>query len=91
MNLPGFTADASLYDARTSVLRMATSPAPASNGSVQMAAKKIDRGAARFCNAMANWCLDGCDPYDNDCRFGCNDGFFTCYDALTNLTLYIPE
>ncbi len=87
MAVPGFTAEASLYNTRTSYRMVAGSTASTSNGLVEMS---IGRNLlAHWCSSLTNDCLDGCNPYDNGCRFGCNDFFFDCLDAFTG-GLFIP-
>lgn len=80
MKMPGFTADTSLYDTRTSY-RMATGrTAPTSNGLVEMSVNRI---VGRFCAHFANRCTRDCSPSDGACRSGCNDFFFKCVDDLS--------
>jgi hypothetical protein len=79
MNMPGFTADVSLYDMTATYLVVTRITTPAANGLVQASAKP-NRGVARFCNSIADNCLNSCSPYDNSCRFSCNDIFFNCYN-----------
>jgi hypothetical protein len=81
MNMPGFTAENSVY-ATTTSYRMATGrTATTSSALVEMSAK-ASRFAGRVCARISNGCTASCNPYDYSCRDGCNDLFFNCYDIL---------
>lgn len=84
MNMPGFTADTSLYVTKTSYHMATGSTTPTSNALVEMSLK-ANRFAGRICGQISSDCTSNCNPADDSCRNGCTGLFFNCYDILKSL------
>jgi hypothetical protein len=82
-NIPGFTADASLYGARRHYCMHSSWPGDLAGGLLLMPALRIGvqtggKSCSARCADAANNCTSACRPEDSACRDNCDSAFWCC-------------
>jgi hypothetical protein len=78
MNMPGFTAEASLYNSNSRFRMSAINLATSLHGQIE---PSLSRVWGAICASAATGCTDGCAPRDGACRSSCVDFLFDCFKA----------